>query len=181
MQTILESKLTQTLNCATVKTKETSKTVTIVAKYINIEDESDLRATIVDLFAKYHKSTGKLTLEYEIPLLDYKEDVTRTRHVERKRVKRKRSYGKVHKTNGEPRYIEVKGDIRGYENDMTRTVLNPAFEEWDEPNVHTWMEDVEDVTFNTHVNKTFVQDFNEKNAAIRKFLENCIMDAIKAV
>lgn len=175
---MLESILEGYLRCAYLRTKSTAKTLVIVASYIEIEDLFESPVTIVDLYASFDKCNGRLSLNYEIPLMDYREDVEEVRHVERKRVKRERSYGKVHKTNDEPEYIEVKGTIRGYENDMTRIVDNPDYEEWDEPDVHTWMEDVEEVSFNRHVNKTFVQDFNERQKAIKSYLKQVILSAI---
>lgn len=175
MKNKLESKLEESLNCAYLKIKDTAKTLTIVANYITIEEAFDSPITIVDLFAKYNKTTNKLTLNYEVPLIDYKADITRTRHVKRTKVDKKMIYGKTHKTNGEPRYIEVKGEIRGYENDMTRTVNNPDFEEWDEPKIHEWVETVEKVYYKTKINKTFVQDFNEKNKLINDILKEKIM------
>lgn len=170
------------LDCLYANFKDTKNTLTIVANYVNVIDSSfDETVIIIDLLAKYSKTTKKLTLNYEIPLIGYSADIKVTKNVEKRTIKHKRSGRTVHKDNGEPEYIEVKGTIPGYENDMTRMVHNPSYKEWDEEIDDSWVEHVEDVSYDTKINKTLVQDFNEKNKLIEKILKEKIKSVIPLI
>lgn len=171
----IKSRLKRLLKCSTLNVKNTKNYITISVTNLEINIEQlESPIILIDLLAKYNKSNGDLTLDYDTPVALYKELTILIPYIVDK-VLTHTFTTKVQKDNGESEFISVPSEWLMLRNTV---VKNPNYKEWTENVKETFQETVQEVRYKEKIIKTFEDDFLEKIEAIEDVLSKKIYKGI---